>query len=67
MTYSQTLNNNKVDFVTAGVQKAGTTALSFYLRSHLLVCMTKEKEGRFFDKDEYFQSKKVNYDIYHSP
>jgi hypothetical protein len=55
----------KVNFVVAGVQKGGTTALDVYLREHPEICMAAKKEVHFFDKKEYFVSS-PNYSLYHS-
>lgn len=43
-----------VDFVVAGAQKAGTTALWEFLRRHPGVYMPSSKETRFFQFDEYY-------------
>lgn len=40
----------RIDFIIAGVQKGGTTALDSYLRQHPAVSMAKKKEPHFFDK-----------------
>src|SRR5437588_807563 len=45
---------DKVSFVVAGAQKAGTTALDQYLRDHPELCLPQRKELRFFDTDRYF-------------
>ena len=34
---------DKVGFIVAGVQKAGTSALDLYLREHPELCLPKEK------------------------
>ena len=39
----------RIDFIIAGVQKAGTTSLDAYLRQHPDICMAKKKEPHFFD------------------
>lgn len=40
----------KVDFVIAGTQKGGTTALWAGLIDHPQLCFTKEREGHFFNQ-----------------
>ena len=40
-----------VDFFITGVQKGGTTALDFYLRSHPQVQMAAKKELHYFDDE----------------
>ena len=55
-----------VDFIVAGAQKGGTTALDFYLRQHPNICMATGKEVHFFDTEKFFQGHKVDYDEYHS-
>ncbi len=57
---------DKVDFVICGTQKGGTSALDEYLRGHPEICMAKEKEVHFFDNENYFNSEKTDYSIYHS-
>ena len=41
----------KVNFLIAGTQKGGTTALDEYLRKHPQICMSTKKEVHFFDED----------------
>ena len=56
----------KVDFIIAGTQKGGTTALTTFLRQHPNICMPTIKELHFFDCDENFLLKAVDYTQYHS-
>ncbi|MEO8847605.1 MAG: sulfotransferase domain-containing protein [Casimicrobiaceae bacterium] len=56
----------KVDFVVAGTQKGGTSALASYLDEHLDVCMPSTKEVHHFDKDERFESGTPDHTIYHA-
>lgn len=51
----------KLDFIVAGTQKGGTSALDFYLRQHPQIGMGKKKELHFFDKEKYFRKKGVPY------
>lgn len=59
----------KVNFIIAGVQKAGTTALYHYLRDHPQVRMAKQKEVHFFDNEQYFSKPNntaLDYSFYHA-
>lgn len=52
----------KLDFFIVGAQKSGTSALDYYLRQHSQIEMPhKRKELHFFDNENNFSSKKVNY------
>jgi hypothetical protein len=55
----------KVDFVVAGTQKGGTSALDHYLRLHPEICMAKQKEVHFFDSEAHFAGA-PDYSIYHA-
>jgi hypothetical protein len=55
----------KVDFVIAGTQKGGTSALDFYLRQHSSISMAKVKEVHYFDTEMNFQAQ-PDYTKYHS-
>jgi hypothetical protein len=55
----------KVGFLVAGVQKAGTTALDAYLREHPELCLPDKKELHFFDTDRFFAIEPVDYSPYH--
>jgi len=50
-----------VDFLIAGTQKGGTTALFAYLRAHPKICLAKVKETHFFDTEANFEGNRVNY------
>lgn len=56
----------KVDFVIAGTQKGGTSALDKYLREHEHICMASRKEVHFFDDEKHYTKGKVNYKEYHT-
>lgn len=45
---------DRVDFVVAGVQKAGTTALHYFLAKHPHVALLRDQALHFFDKEEHF-------------
>ena len=55
----------KLDFVVAGAQKAGTTAINHYLKQHPQISMGKIKELHFFDNEELFKEPGVDYTILH--
>ncbi len=59
-------NTRRVDFVIAGAQKGGTSALDFYLRKHPEIGMADCKEVHFFDNEDYFQQSPPPYAEYHS-
>ena len=54
----------KIDFLIAGTQKGGTSALDKYLREHPEIGMAKSKELHFFDDEEIFSQPKIDYSIY---
>ena len=56
---------DKVGFVIAGTQRAGTTTLYVYLRQHPEICMPARKELHFFDNEELWRSPPA-YDSYHA-
>jgi hypothetical protein len=55
----------RVNFLIAGVQKGGTTALDAYLREHPAISMAKSKEVHFFDDEQVFASDAPDYRYYH--
>jgi len=56
-----------VDFIIAGAQKSGTSALDLYLREHSGVAMARtRKELHFFDHEEHFRTEPVDYAAYHA-
>jgi len=46
----------RLDFVLAGAQKSGTTALHYFLNKHPDICMGDQQEIHFFDDDHLFIS-----------
>ncbi len=54
----------KIDFMIAGVQKSGTSALDRYLRLHKQIAMAEVKETHFFDNEDNFIDS-VDYSRYH--
>ena len=55
---------DKLDFVLAGAQKSGTTALHYFLSRHPDIEMGDQQEIHFFDNEEIF-SGPVNYELLH--
>jgi hypothetical protein len=51
----------KLDFLVAGAQKSGTTALNYYLKRHPRIALPVKKELHFFDDDELFAGGNVSY------
>jgi hypothetical protein len=56
---------SRVNFLIAGVQKAGTSTLDGYLRQHPQIRMAKSKEIHFFDSNDRFRHAEPDYDAYH--
>src|SRR3954469_7797778 len=54
-----------VDFVVAGVQKAGTTALHDFLAQHPQIALPRDQALHFFDKEENFAGE-PDYKVLHS-
>ena len=54
----------KLDFVLAGAQKSGTTALHYFLQKHPQITMGDRQEMHFFDDEEIF-SKPPDYESLH--
>ncbi len=46
----------RVDFLVAGTQKGGTTALAHFLNQHPEICLPIQKEAHFFDAADYSES-----------
>ena len=45
---------DRLDFILAGAQKSGTTALHYFLSRHPDICMGDQQEIHFFDNDALF-------------
>lgn len=58
-------NKKAIDFLVAGVQKAGTSALDHYFRSHTEISMGRRKEIHFFDNEALFKDQMAEYTQYH--
>ena len=54
----------RLDFILAGAQKSGTTALHYFLSKHPNITMGDQQEMHFFDDDEKFVGT-VDYDLLH--
>jgi len=54
-------NKFKINFMVVGAQKAGTSALDYYLRQHPTIKMGLKKELHFFDNDLHFKKRNVDY------
>src|SRR5438309_10994689 len=52
----------KLDFLVAGAQKSGTTALNYYLKRHPRIALPVKKELHFLDNDELFAGGNVSHD-----
>src|SRR5438552_5341304 len=55
---------DKLDFILAGAQKSGTTALHYFLEKHPRITMGDQEEMHFFDDDDLF-SGPVDYELLH--
>src|SRR5437879_12602650 len=55
---------DKLDFILAGAQKSGTTALHYFLEKHPRITMGDQEEMHFFDDDGLF-SGPVDYELLH--
>lgn len=61
---SKRRKNDRLDFVLAGAQKSGTTALHYFLSRHPDITMGDRQEIHFFDDEEIFAGP-PNYEILH--
>jgi hypothetical protein len=64
MTPATSAAPDRVGFMIAGTQRAGTTTLHEYLRHHPEICMPEEKELHFFDDEELWRSSPPDYELY---
>ncbi len=59
--------DDRVDFVIAGAQRAGTTSLDLHLREHPGFAMPwTRKELHYFDHDEHFGAEPWSFQAYHA-
>jgi hypothetical protein len=56
----------RLDFIVAGAQKSGTTALNYYLKRHPKIALPNQKELHFFDSDARFSGDTVSYQELHN-
>ena len=54
-----------LDFIVAGVQKAGTTALHYFLAAHPHIALPRDQALHFFDKEENFDGE-PDYNVLHN-
>src|ERR1051325_3115799 len=54
----------RLDFILAGAQKSGTTALHYFLSRHPDITMGDQQEIHFFDDEQIF-SGPVDYELLH--
>jgi Sulfotransferase domain len=54
----------RVDFIVAGVQKSGTTALHYFLAKHPHIALPRDQALHFFDQEEHFAGR-PDYRILH--
>jgi hypothetical protein len=54
----------RLDFILAGAQKSGTTALHYFLQKHPNITLGDQQEMHFFDDEEIF-SRPVDYELLH--
>jgi hypothetical protein len=64
MWRAKTRKIERLDFVLAGAQKSGTTALHYFLSRHPNITMGDQQEIHFFDNDALFVSE-VDYEELH--
>lgn len=56
----------KLGFLVVGAQKAGTTALNYYLKRHPQIALPEKKELHFFDDDQRFAAGTPDYQELHA-
>jgi hypothetical protein len=54
----------RLDFIVAGAQKSGTTALHYFLKKHPQIVLPDRQEMHFFDDEEIF-SRPIDYELLH--
>ena len=55
----------RLDFIVAGAQKSGTTALHYFLSKHPQIALPDRQELHFFDDEEIFAHQPVDYELLH--
>jgi len=56
---------HRLDFIVAGAQKSGTTAFHHFLSKNSDVCLPAQQELHFFDDEEIFSKRPVDYEKLH--
>lgn len=64
MSWSKRGKLERLDFIVAGAQKSGTTALRYFLSKHPDIMLPDKEEMHFFDDEEIF-SQPVDYELLH--
>jgi hypothetical protein len=64
MSWSKRGQLERLDFIVAGAQKSGTTALHYFLSKHPDIALPDKQEMHFFDDEEIF-SQPVDYELLH--
>jgi hypothetical protein len=54
----------RLDFIVAGSQKSGTTALHYFLKKHPQIALPDRQEMHFFDDEKVF-SRPLDYELLH--
>src|SRR5437588_1204622 len=56
-------NVERLDFIVAGSQKSGTTALHYFLKKHPQIALPDRQELHFFDDEEIFGRPPIDYEL----
>src|SRR5712691_7478177 len=64
MSWSKRGQLERLDFIVAGAQKSGTTALHYFLSKHPDIALPDKQEMHFFDDEKIF-SQPVDYELLH--
>src|ERR1043166_4837867 len=63
--FSKRRKVERIDFIVPGAQKAGTTALHYFLKGHPQIVLPDRQEMHFFDDEESFSKSPIDYDLLH--
>jgi hypothetical protein len=55
----------RLEFIVAGAQKSGTSALLYFLKKHPQITLPDRQEMHFFDDEEIFSRQPVDYELLH--
>ena len=55
----------RLEFIVAGAQKSGTTALHYFFKKHPQIALPDRQEMHFFDDEEIFSRQPVDYELLH--